>query len=40
MTMIDPDSTARAPLMQRIKNILVQPRVEWPKIAVEPDTIG
>ena len=40
MTMIDPGSTARAPLMQRIKNILVQPRVEWPKIAVEPDTIG
>ena len=40
MTMIDPGSTARAPLFGRIKNILLQPREEWPRIAAEPETIG
>lgn len=40
MTMIDPGSTARAPLMQRIKSIIVAPREEWPRIAAEPETIG
>lgn len=40
MTTIDPGSTARAPLFGRIKNILVQPREEWPRIAAEPETIA
>ena len=40
MTMIDPGSTARAPLFERIKNILLQPREEWPRIAAEPETIA
>jgi hypothetical protein len=40
MTTIDPGSTARAPLIQRIKNIIVAPRAEWPRIAAEPETIG
>jgi hypothetical protein len=40
MTMIDPGSTARAPLIGRIKNILMQPRLEWPRIAAEPETMG
>ena len=40
MTTIDPGSTARAPLFGRIKNILMQPREEWPRIAAEPETIA
>jgi len=39
MTMIDPGSTARAPLLERIKKILMQPREEWPRVAAEPETI-
>ncbi|MBC7832652.1 MAG: YIP1 family protein [Hyphomicrobium sp.] len=40
MTMIDPSSAARAPLLERIKKILMQPREEWPRIATEPETIA
>ena len=40
MTSVDPGSTARAPLFGRIKNILMQPREEWPRIAAEPETIA
>jgi hypothetical protein len=29
-----------SPLVQRVKNILVQPQAEWPVIAAEPSTIG
>ena len=40
MTMIDPSRAARAPLLERIKKILMQPREEWPRIATEPETIA
>lgn len=40
MTMIDPGSATRAPLIQRIKNLLLEPRSEWPRIAAEPETIA
>jgi Yip1-like protein len=40
--MVNPvtDTEARTALIDRVKNILVQPKVEWPKIASEPATIG
>lgn len=40
MTSIDPGSSVRAPLIERIKNILLNPRSEWPRIAAEPETVG
>ena len=40
MTTTGPGSTARAPLLERVKNILMQPREEWPRIAAEPETIA
>ena len=40
MTTIDPGSSTRAPLIERIKNILLNPRAEWPRIAAEPETVG
>jgi hypothetical protein len=40
--MVNPvtDTEARTALIDRVKNILLQPKVEWPKIAVEPATVG
>lgn len=35
-----PTPEARAALVARVKNILLQPKVEWPKIAAEPATVG
>ncbi|MDP1910998.1 MAG: Yip1 family protein, partial [Hyphomicrobium sp.] len=40
MTSTDPGSSVRAPLIERIKNILLNPRAEWPRIAAEPETVG
>jgi hypothetical protein len=40
MTSIDPGSSVRASLFERIKNILLNPRAEWPRIAAEPETVG
>jgi hypothetical protein len=31
---------AREALIARVKNLLLQPKDEWPKIAAEPATIG
>ena len=30
----------RASLVSRIKGILIEPKVEWPKIEAEPETVG
>jgi hypothetical protein len=40
--MVNPvtDTQARTALIDRVKNILLQPKVEWPKIALEPATVG
>jgi hypothetical protein len=35
-----PTAEARAALLQRAKNILIQPKSEWPLIGAEPATIG
>lgn len=35
-----PTPEARAALFARVKNILLQPKTEWPKIAAEPATVG
>jgi Yip1 domain len=35
-----PTPEARAALLARVKGILLQPKMEWPKIAAEPATIG
>jgi hypothetical protein len=37
---LDPDIRRESPLIPRIKGILLEPKVEWPKIAAEPATIG
>jgi hypothetical protein len=34
------DAQARTALFDRVKNILLQPKIEWPQIAVEPATVG
>ncbi len=39
MTLI-PTPEARAALIERAKNILLQPKAEWPKIEAEPATVG
>ncbi len=39
MTVGDPISTPSS-LVDRVKNLLLQPRAEWPRIALEPATIG
>ncbi|HLL29878.1 MAG TPA: Yip1 family protein [Allosphingosinicella sp.] len=36
----NPTGGAHAPLIQRVKNILMTPKTEWPVIDSEPDTIG
>jgi hypothetical protein len=35
-----PTPEARAVLIERAKNILLQPKAEWPKIEAEPATVG
>ena len=35
-----PTGTPNASLADRAKNIIMQPRAEWPRIDAEPDTIG
>jgi hypothetical protein len=34
------DAQARTALVQRVKNIILQPKLEWPQIAAEPATVG
>lgn len=36
----NPTEGTRVPLVQRVKNILMTPKTEWPVIDSEPDTIG
>jgi hypothetical protein len=36
----NPTGGTTSPLVQRVKNILVQPQIEWPVIDAEPTTIG
>lgn len=36
----NPTGPARVPLIQRVRNILMTPKTEWPVIDSEPDTIG
>jgi hypothetical protein len=36
----NPTGSTTSPLVQRVKNILVQPQTEWPVIAAEPSTIA
>jgi hypothetical protein len=36
----NPTGGTRVPLIQRVKNILITPKTEWPVIDSEPDTIG
>src|SRR5688500_6026499 len=36
----NPTGGAHAPLIQRVKNILITPKTEWPVIDSEPATIG
>jgi hypothetical protein len=36
----NPTGGRRVPLIQRVKNILITPKTEWPVIDAEPDTIG
>lgn len=36
----NPTGGAHAPLIQRVKNILITPKTEWPVIDAEPATIG
>jgi Yip1 domain len=40
--MVNPvtDAEARTALIDRVKNILLQPKVEWPKIGMEPASVG
>src|SRR5512143_2006619 len=35
-----PTPEARAALIARVRDLLLQPKVEWPKIAAEPATVG
>lgn len=37
---LDPNMPTDAPLIPRIKAILLEPKLEWPKIAAEPATVG
>jgi hypothetical protein len=37
---LDPDIRSESPLIPRIKGILLEPKVEWPKIAAAPATTG
>jgi hypothetical protein len=36
----NPTGDTRVPLIQRVKNILITPKTEWPVIDAEPATIG
>lgn len=36
----NPTGESRVPLLQRVKNILITPKTEWPVIDSEPSTIG
>jgi Yip1 domain len=36
----NPTDGRRVPLIERVKNILITPKTEWPVIDTEPDTIG
>ena len=36
----NPTGESRVPLVQRVKNILITPKTEWPVIDAEPATIG
>jgi hypothetical protein len=36
----NPTGESRVPLIQRVKNILMSPKTEWPVIDAEPATIG
>ena len=40
MANLVPTSEARAALIERAKNILLQPKAEWPRIDAEPATVG